>query len=122
MDQIELPLARPMLDIFLALDRGWRGIVLLVVHEQFDAVLLAKAFDKSLAVLVHTTQKVIGHANINCAVAFAGEDINPKYLHCCDIVWIAESSPAMTAEYYVPSQSRRQRLVVMDQFDFGRVD
>ena len=56
-------------------ERGW---VLLVVNERFHIIFLGETLDQSFAVLVDPKFEVAGHADIQRAPWFAGEDVDEE--------------------------------------------
>src|SRR5579864_5358108 len=76
LDQIHFPRALVFLEPRLPRDRIGDITERLVVDEHLDAVLFGKASHKSLLVFPHTTREVIGHANVECAVSVAREDVH----------------------------------------------
>src|SRR5579871_3835064 len=63
-DQIDLPLARPMLDILLTLYRGCRRIVSLVIHEHLDLVPFREARNRAGSMLVSAAREITGDPNV----------------------------------------------------------
>jgi hypothetical protein len=80
-DQVDLPLAWPVLDVLLALDRGDGGVVLLVIDERLDAVTLRETGDEALPVLVDAPDQVIRDPDIKRATGTARQDIDPEAPH-----------------------------------------
>jgi hypothetical protein len=73
-----------MLNVFLSLDRCKHPVVPLIINEELDVVSLRKAVYQALAVFMDAR--------------LARQNVNSKVLHRGEAVWIAGSSPAMTAE------------------------
>ncbi len=62
-DKLDLPSARPVLDILLSLNGRHRGGMLFVIHKHLHAMLSRKARDHTFAVLVYAANEVIRHTD-----------------------------------------------------------
>jgi hypothetical protein len=80
-DQIDFPFARPMLDVFLALDRTNGRGVLLVIDEHFHAMLFGEAVGQAFAMLIEATNKIIRHSHVERAAWAALQNIDPIASH-----------------------------------------
>jgi hypothetical protein len=67
----------PFFQTLLALDRVLDLIKFLIVDQSMNGVPLAKSTDRVRAMLIHATDKIIGHANVESPANFAGKDIDP---------------------------------------------
>jgi len=74
-DEIDFPLARPMLDVLFALDRQRNRFVLLVVDEHLHIVTLREAFNESLSMFECAPNEIVGDANVQRSTRFSSEDI-----------------------------------------------
>jgi hypothetical protein len=75
-DQIDLGLARPLLDPLLAMDRGGDHPERLELHQGFDALVFGEAIDQALTMFMHAFEQIVGDADIQRAVWPAGEDVD----------------------------------------------
>src|SRR5262249_32738891 len=76
-DQVDLPLAWPVLDVFLALDcRLYRGM-LLVIDQHLHAVPFGEAWCQSLAVFEDASDEVIGYADVKRSARSARQNVDP---------------------------------------------
>ena len=80
-DELQLPLAVPALDGFFARDRGRHGRVLLEPHQPMHAVVLRVAGYLIVLVLPNASGQVAGDADVERAVAMAGEDVDAGIFH-----------------------------------------
>src|SRR5262245_14006850 len=105
LDQVDLPCTRPLLHGLLALDSITRGAKLLIPDEQMHSILTREARRLTLPVLLDAPDDAVGNANVERSSGFAGEYIDPvaahEPLHHLRAeyagLWIAGTSPAMTA-------------------------
>lgn len=76
LDQFDLPLALPVLDLLLARDRGVHRPGELEPDKRFDVIMFGEAVETAVAVLVYALDQVRGDAGVERAVACAGGDID----------------------------------------------
>ena len=84
LDQIDLPRSRPELERLLALNSGVNVCKRLKPHEFVDFVFPREAAAFALTMLNHPAIDVVGHADVECALGLARENINkvgPFLLH-----------------------------------------
>ena len=80
-DELELPLAVPLFDLFFSGD-GMPGITMgFVVDQAMHAVLLGEAGHEVVAMLIDAAKEVAGHAGIEGAIAPAGHDVYEVLFH-----------------------------------------
>src|SRR3954468_16799048 len=75
-DQLNLPVAAPVLELLFARDRLVRGWVVFGVDQAVYRVLLDELRALAAAMLFETGAKIIGHADVERSVASAGEDVD----------------------------------------------
>ena len=63
-DQINLPLARPVFDIFLSLNCARDVVMLFVIDKHFDAVFFCETVYKTFAMLERPSNEIVGDADI----------------------------------------------------------
>src|SRR5258708_33869897 len=91
-DETDLPGTWPVLQIFLALDRGADVVVTLGEDEALQAVALGEAVGRALAVLPGAAREVAGDADIDRAVGAVRHNVDPSTPH--EIEWrLAPASP-----------------------------
>jgi len=93
-NELEFPNSRPVLDIFLALNCRLRRIELLKIHQHFEFVAFGKSAHETFAMFVDAANKIIRHADIQCASRLVREDVDPIGCHGCEASWIAVQSAA----------------------------
>ncbi len=76
LDQVDLPLPMPALELLLASDGGRHVAKYFVSDQRVDAVALCEALDLAVSMLPQPSNEVRGYADVECAVARAGEDID----------------------------------------------
>jgi hypothetical protein len=81
LDEIDFPGARPMLNIFLPLDRQADVIVMLGPYQQLQAVSAGKPLNHPLAMLPGSAGKIAAQAEIKRAVSPIGHQVYPSALH-----------------------------------------
>ena len=79
-NQVELPVAVPVLELLLALDCGFHRLEQLEVDQPMYGVALAKPLDRALAVLPEAGDQIGGHADVDRAEGFAGEHVDARLL------------------------------------------
>ena len=79
-DQIDFPLARPMLDVLFALNGVAGRRKNLEVNELGDVVLLRMSPHEMLLVLINPATQIIGHANIERTTRPAGKNVDVVFL------------------------------------------
>src|SRR5260221_11995498 len=85
-DETDLPPARPVLDVPLALLGGENVIVPLGIDEAMRAVLLRETVSDTSSVLPGTSSQIGGRADIERAVWPIGHDVEPSPLHHQSVV------------------------------------
>lgn len=75
-DEFKLPLAKPALDLFFALDGFEHEVMLFVPDEQFAAVFLCEAFDLAFSVQLDAREEIAGDAGVERAVALRRENVD----------------------------------------------
>ena len=80
-DELELPLAVPLFDLFFAGDGVGGAAEDLVIYQAVDGMFSGEAGDKAVAVLVGAADEVAGHAGVQGAVAGAGYDVDEVLFH-----------------------------------------
>jgi hypothetical protein len=110
-NQIDFPPARPVFDVFLALDRGDGSRVLLVIDQHLHSIRVCEALHRSFTIFVNAPNEIAGHTNIKRSARTARQYVNPVPSHVGGSGWIAGSSPAMTNERarHVPEAPRKSR-------------
>jgi len=76
LDQGDLPLSVPLLNLFFSGNSRHHIICLFKVNKTSDLVPLRKAFDESGLVLVHSPLEIVRHADVERSVLLAGEYVN----------------------------------------------
>src|SRR6185437_369939 len=74
-DQFEFPIAVPAFEAFLAGDGFVDVAVGFEPDETVDTIFLGEAFDQVVLVFPRATQDIVGDADVERSVAFAGEDV-----------------------------------------------
>src|SRR6266436_1780895 len=77
----DLPRARPMFDVVLALDSVTDVVESLEIGQPLQAVLLGEAIDESRAMLEDAANKIVCHPDIENAVRTIGQNINVPTFH-----------------------------------------
>src|SRR5215831_7710995 len=77
-NEIDLPLARPVLDVLFPLDCSGSRVVALIVNQHLNSIAFGEAWYEAFPVLKGPTHQIIGHADVQCAAATIGEDIDPE--------------------------------------------
>lgn len=77
-DQVEFPLASPLLDLLFPTDRCLDRIVLLKPNQSVDAIARCEAWDGLALVLGYAPHEIGGHDNIQRPVRLAREQIDVK--------------------------------------------
>ncbi len=78
LDQIDLPLASPILELFLPCDRGGHVAKHLISNEPVDFVSRSEALDGALTVLPKPFDQVACDTDVERPVGFAGKDIDAR--------------------------------------------
>jgi hypothetical protein len=92
-----LPSARPVLDIFLALNGLIGRLVNLEIDQTIDLVGVRVSPHQFVFVLPHTANQVVRDANIQRTARTAGEHVKIKLPHArVSLIGMAGTSPAMT--------------------------
>src|SRR5207302_412145 len=89
LDQSDLPIAPPLLDLFLACDGRYRVIIALEPDEPIDTVSGAESSQQLVFMLVHPTDQIIGHAQIQRPVSPARKQIDVVAQHCFSVVLVS---------------------------------
>ena len=76
LNQIDLPLAMPVLQLLLACDRLFHGAKQFVAHQAMHRVLFCKAVDFAVSMLPKTSDKIARDADVKRAAGRAGEDVD----------------------------------------------
>src|SRR5205085_9696009 len=87
LNQSDLPIAPPLLDLFFACDCRHRVIIALEPDEPIDAVSGGEASQQLVLMLVHPTDQIIGDAQIQRPVSPARKQINVVAQHCFPVCW-----------------------------------
>src|SRR5262249_21812594 len=77
-NEIDLPLARPVLDVLFPLDCSGGRVVALIVNQHLNSVAVGEAWDQAFPVLKGRTHQIIGDADVQRAAATIGEDVDPE--------------------------------------------
>ncbi len=81
--QIEFPDAVHMLDCIFTLGRRDGIFMALEIDQLVNCVLAGDAYDKIAFMIQDTVCQVLGHPDVECTVAFAGEDVSVvSFFHC----------------------------------------
>src|SRR6185437_5066873 len=110
LNQSDLPSPLPFLQAFLPLDRIFRIVELLEIHESDDVISFCETLNRLRFVFCDSTDEIIRHANIQCATDPAGQnvDVETPCGHFGSLgYWIARSSRAMTVDDYSPACNLR---------------
>ena len=75
------PNARPMLDVFLALNCLIGGVVDFEINEAIDFVMFRVTFNHLIFVLVDAADEIVGDADIKRAAWTTCEDVNIELSH-----------------------------------------
>ena len=76
MNQAHFPRPRPVLDRFLALNRGADVVMLLEIDEALETVPLCEAINQAVAVFVTAPKQVIRDPGIENTVPTIGHDVD----------------------------------------------
>src|SRR5439155_10807699 len=95
LDQFELPLAAPFLDLLLPQNGIRHRLMELQVDQQVDAVFLSEAGDSPGSVLPHSASDVARHADIERAVPLTCKDVDASSTH--------DAYRAMSSAFWVPA-------------------
>jgi len=115
-NEIDLPLARPVLDVLFPLDCSGGRVVSLIVNQHLNSIAFGETWYEAFPVLKGPTHQIVGDADVQRPAATIGEDIDPEThsapsspagltrgsIHFARLKgifvsgWIAGSSPAMT--------------------------
>ena len=76
LDQSNLPPSLPLLQLLLALNRRCHGGMAFEVDQYPDGVLLRESVDRAELVSPHTLVQVGCDTGVECAIAFAGQNID----------------------------------------------
>src|SRR6185369_12643751 len=98
-DESDLPCARPVFQVFLALDREADVVEVFDMNETLQAVFAREALREIRMVLNHALREIAGDADIQRAVWAIGEDVDPAAGHASSKEsnsWVVGTSPAMT--------------------------
>src|SRR5690349_4152836 len=74
--QLEFPDPIPTLDVFLAFNRQVNVVMDFVPNENVDAVALGESRYEAVSVLERASNKIVGDAGVERAVATAGENVD----------------------------------------------
>ncbi len=77
----QLPLAQPFFHRLLAADRAFHCFVLLVPHQDFQAILFRKTIRQTLPMLPDTLHQIGSYPDLQGPVTLAGEHVNGGVLH-----------------------------------------
>ena len=77
-DQVDLPLAMPAFELLFAQDRWLHFAEQLEMHQAGDAIAAGKPLKRGIAVLRHARGQIGRHADVQCTVGCAGEDIDTR--------------------------------------------
>jgi hypothetical protein len=80
-DETGLPRPRPMLDVFLSLNGSSNIVLTFEIDELVQPISLCESRHDARAMLAHSTNKIIGDANVKDAVGAVGHDVDPTSLH-----------------------------------------
>jgi len=105
LNEVYLPLSRPMLDVLLALYCIQNIPMFFAPHEPSDTVFVGEALWGTLSVLPRASRKIVCHAGIERSITLAGEDVDPISV----LSW-HRRSPAIRAPLSSPALCRGSRL------------
>src|SRR5215831_7237038 len=77
-NEIDLPLARPMLDVLFPLDCSGGRVVALVVNQHLNSIAFGEAWYEASPVLKGPTHQIIGDADVQRAAPTIGEECRPR--------------------------------------------
>src|SRR5207302_5985321 len=80
-DEPDLPGARVVLQVLLALPCVADILILLKIHEALQAVALGETRDKTFAVLPGATRQIVGDADVQDAIRPVRHEVNPSGGH-----------------------------------------
>src|SRR4051812_36266677 len=98
LDQVELPFAAPLFELFLARDRAADVVATFKPDEQVNPISRCEPVGGVRLVLVHATNQIVGHADVECPVFSACEDVNVVLDTSCPGLW----SPGSRAKARAP--------------------
>jgi len=87
LDQRDLPLALPVLDLLFPVDRRFHGGCRFELDKQMYRVAVREAFDQPILVLMDASYQVAGHACVQRAILPAGHEVDE--IGHRPIVWAA---------------------------------
>ena len=70
-----------MFHVFFALNRGQRSRMNFEIYKLMDVVSLRESGNESIAVLIHASNQVVCHADVDRPTGTACEDINVELPH-----------------------------------------
>jgi hypothetical protein len=76
-----LPRARPMLDIMLAVNRITNVVEPLKIDQSLQPMLFGETIDESGTMFEYTADKITCHANVQDAVGTVGQNVNVSTCH-----------------------------------------
>ena len=76
MNQTHSPRSRPMLDSFLALNRGPDVVMLFEIDEAFESVPLCETVNQTVAVFTATPNEIARNAGVENTVTTIGHDVD----------------------------------------------
>src|SRR5262249_26750693 len=77
-NEIDLPLARPVLDVLFPLDCSGGRVVALIVNQHLNSIAFGEAWYEAFPVLKGPTHEIIGDADVQRAAPTIGKDIDPE--------------------------------------------
>src|SRR5262249_3240191 len=77
-NEIDLPLARPMLDVLFPLDCSAGRVVALIVNQHLNSIAFGETWYEAFPVLKGPTHEIVGDADVQCAAPTIREDIDPE--------------------------------------------
>src|SRR5438105_2911423 len=80
-DLSDLPGARPMLDVVLALNGIQNVVKSFEIDQPLQSIPFAETFDKSRTMLEDASDKIIGHADVENAIRTVCQNINASACH-----------------------------------------
>jgi hypothetical protein len=95
-DQSNLPSARPMLNIVLALDGVSNVVKLLEVDQPFQPIPFSEAIDEAGPMFEHSANQIACYSNVEDAVRTIGQNVNVGRLPCRDTArrgWPGQARP-----------------------------
>src|SRR5215470_4400169 len=77
-NEIDLPLARPVLDVLFPLDCSGGRVVALIVNQHLNSIAFGEAWYEAFPVLKGPTHQIVGDADVQRPAATIGEHIDPE--------------------------------------------